>query len=247
MLKQTGLLSLTVALMLAFGAPAPVHALEKDLAQAAAFSMEENAENYAEMLRTEGKNAFVRVKIVDGKTFYAVMVDSNRAGANKPAPDMAKTPAAAPAATKPQAMKPSAAMQQNDLPAEVQELHVEDDVLSSKAQLKNVPPPPDEAMPQEPKPQKTLPSNTIKETAPAGGTSVVTLEPVKGNASQTIVITEDTPIYDRPFETGKVIGTYKSLGGALFMREYMGWYAIKLKADERHVFIRKSDARLTAR
>ncbi len=60
--------------------------------------------------------------------------------------------------------------------------------------------------------------------------------------TESIEIMSDIEIYDRPFATGKPVGTYDELGG-VFIKEYMGWYALRLP-DGRNVFIRMEDATL---
>ena len=71
--------------------------------------------------------------------------------------------------------------------------------------------------------------------------------PVKSEAKiYTIEVLPGTPIYDRPFNTAKIIGTFDGLGGGYFLREYLGWYVIELH-NEVHVFINKQDAVLIER
>jgi hypothetical protein len=58
--------------------------------------------------------------------------------------------------------------------------------------------------------------------------------------SHSIEIRSDTELYDRPFPSGKPVGTYDELGGT-FVRRYLGWYAVQL-SDDRFLFVRKEDA-----
>lgn len=58
--------------------------------------------------------------------------------------------------------------------------------------------------------------------------------------TESIEIMSDIEIYDRPFVTGMPIGTYDEIGG-VFIKEYMGWYALRLP-DGSNAFIRMKDA-----
>ena len=102
--------------------------------------------------------------------------------------------------------------------------------------------------PSEPEPEMAQPEQEVVEAAPEPEPEVVKdtgphrlIVPVtSADKTRSIEIMSDIALYDRPFATGNPIGTYDELGG-VFIKEYMGWFALRLP-DGRNVFIRMEDA-----
>ncbi len=89
--------------------------------------------------------------------------------------------------------------------------------------------------PSEPEPEPE-PQMVKEDTGP----HLLIVPVTSADKTLSIEIMSDIELYDRPFASGKAIGTFDELGG-VFIKEYMGWYALRL-LDGRNVFIRMEDA-----
>ncbi len=202
--------------------------------QVGAYSKLENAATMVESFRMEGKNAFIRQKTIGGMVFYAVIIDHST-----PPPPV--EPGAEPVIVlEPDPDAPGQPMEDaapDTVP--VEETLMEEDTMSADDADATAPmamsaTSGDDAgavMP-EPEPEPVI----VEDTGPHR-----LIVPVTGpEKTQSIEIISDIELYDRPFSSAVPVGTYDELGG-VFIKEYMGWYAIKLP-DGRSVFIRMEDA-----
>ncbi|MCK4910995.1 MAG: hypothetical protein KAR83_05115, partial [Thermodesulfovibrionales bacterium] len=86
--------------------------------------------------------------------------------------------------------------------------------------------------PSEPEPEPEI----VEDTGP----HFLIVPVTSPDKTRSIEIMSDIELYDRPFSSAKPIGTYDELSG-VFIREYMGWYALRLP-DGSNAFIRIEDA-----
>ncbi len=182
----------------------------QEFEQVGAYSQLENAAIMVESYRMEGKDAFIRQKTVNGKLIFAVIIDHS-------APPVEAEPAPEPemeAAPEPEAMPET-------------EPAMEVPVAAAETMA-------------EPMAEPT-PEEDAQEVEELISEPYVIIVPVtSAEKTESIEITSDTELYDRPFDTGRPMGTYHELGG-VYVKEYLGWYAIKL-SDGRFGFVRKLDA-----
>ena len=242
-----GIFAVMMAASLAMLAPAMAQDPgSEDMEQVGAYSSFDNAATMMESLRAEGKNAFIKQKEVGGKTLYAVIIDHST-----PMPleeiDLEEAEPVMEPATEPEAeagaeaamdIEPESEMDTDmepdmELEAELvteELMGTETDMEAEVVEVIIEEPMADEDMAVDPGP-------AIRDF-PAGSTAVLPVsDPAKTKSIRTAYSTE---VYDRPFHTGRSLGTYGSLGGE-FVREYLGWYAIRLP-DGSFGFIRSQDA-----
>ena len=207
-----------VAVLLAANPFAHAGSKTQEFEQVGAYSQLENAATMVESYRMEGKNAFIRQKTVNGMLIFAVIIDHSAPPVEaEPAPETEME-----AAPDPEAMPET-------------EPAMEAPVAAVEAITETT------AEPMaEPTPEPT-PEEDAQEVEELISEPYVVIVPVaSAQKTESIEITSDTELYDRPFATGKPLGTYHELGG-VFVKEYLGWYAIKVD-DDRFGFIRMQDA-----